>query len=71
MASFSIRPFSGCGVSGVIESFFNKTGRYKGRDFRVDVLRKLVRLGLIEVVAMGPSVYRVTKLGEIVRRIRR
>ena len=32
------------------------------------VLRGLIREGLVEVMSLGPAVYRVTKLGEIARR---
>ena len=38
---------------------------------RKRILVRLLRAGLIEVVGLGPSVYRVTRLGAIARRLRR
>ena len=37
---------------------------------RVRVLRRLIADGLVEVLALSPAVYRVTKLGLVARRLR-
>jgi len=34
------------------------------------VLQRLIRKGLIEVMGLGPAVYRVTKLGRLARSMR-
>jgi hypothetical protein len=48
--------------------WFNRAGG--GEDYAVQtrVLRDLLSKGLIEVVSLGPAVYRVTKLGRLARR---
>lgn len=41
-----------------------------GEGQRVTAFRRLIRDGLVEVVSMGPAVYRVTRLGQAMRRVR-
>jgi hypothetical protein len=52
------------------EARFNRAGG--GEDYAVQtrVLRDLLSKGLIEVVSLGPAVYRVTKLGRLARSMR-
>jgi hypothetical protein len=58
-----------CGGRAFCERSFVLFG---GGGYRVKsrVLKRLIREGLIEVMGLGPAVYRVTKLGRIARSLR-
>ena len=52
------------------EPFCGRQFRRPGGDpyqITAGILRKLLREGLIEVMALGPAVYRLTKLGRVAR----
>ena len=43
---------------------------WRRRGMAKRLLRRLIDAGLIEVVSLGPAVYRVTRLGRLTRRLR-
>ena len=46
---------------------FRREDEAERRSIRPVVLKKLIRLGLIEVMGLSPARYRVTKLGKVAR----
>ena len=46
---------------------FRRMDEAERRSISAPVLRKLIRLGLVEVMGLAPGRYRVTKLGKVAR----
>ena len=46
---------------------FRRMDQAERRSISAPVLRKLIRLGLVEVMGLAPGRYRVTKLGKVAR----
>ena len=46
---------------------FRRMDESERRSISAPVLRKLIRLGLVEVMGLAPERYRVTKLGNVAR----